>query len=44
MPNELSIEGVRVKTECKLNPILHDTILDSAVRLALVSKGISIKQ
>ena len=44
MPNELSIEGVRVKTECKLNPILHDTILDNAVRLALISKGIGIKQ
>ena len=44
MPNELSIEGEREKTDCKLNPILHDTILDNAVRLALISKGIGIKQ
>lgn len=43
LPNHLTIEGVTNKTECKLNPILHNTILDRAVQLALESKGISVK-
>ena len=36
----LSINNVSTKKECKLNPALHRLILDEAIRLALVSKGI----
>lgn len=36
----LSINNVSTKNECKLNPALHRLILDEAIRLALVSKGI----
>lgn len=34
----LSINGVKVKTECKLNPVIHRAILERAVRLAIISK------
>lgn len=44
MPDELSIEGVKERTECKLNPILHDIILERAVRMAINSKGINNKE
>ena len=36
----LSINNVSTRNECKLNPALHRLILDEAIRLALVSKGI----
>lgn len=42
LPNELTINGKNTERECKLNPILHDTILTRAVQLALQSKGISV--
>lgn len=42
LPNDLTIEGKNERTECKLNPILHDTILDRAVQIALQAKGISV--
>lgn len=42
LPNSLTIEGKNERTECKLNPILHDTILDRAVQIALQAKGISV--
>lgn len=38
LPDGLSIEGVRVKTPCKLNDSLHQKILDRAVILAMQSK------
>ena len=38
----LSINGVGVKSECKLHETLHQRILDLAVRLALQSKGYTI--
>jgi hypothetical protein len=38
LPDGLSIEGVRVKTPCKLNDSLHQRILDRAVVLAMQSK------
>ena len=38
LPDDLSIDGVKVKTECALNDILHQTILDRAVLLAVQSK------
>ncbi len=44
LPNDLSIEGISSKTECKLNPILHDAILERAVRMALIAKGVAIKE
>lgn len=36
--NELSINGEKVRTECKLNPVIHRAILERAVRLAIISK------
>lgn len=42
LPEDVTIEGKQKKTECMLNPILHDTILERAVRLALQAKGISV--
>lgn len=36
----LSVNNISTKNECKLNPALHRLILDEAIRLALVSKGI----
>lgn len=42
LPNDLTIEGVNEKTECTLHPILHDTILERAVQIALQAKGISV--
>ena len=43
LPNGLTIEGANEQTECKLNSILHHTILERAVQMALQSKGISVK-
>lgn len=40
LPNELTIDGVNTETECMLNSILHNTILERAVQIALQSKGI----
>ena len=42
LPNDLTIEGVSEKTECTLHPILHDTILERAVQIALQAKGIGV--
>ena len=42
LPEGLSIEGISKATECALNPMLHNLILDSAVQMALASKGIRI--
>ena len=36
-PNDLTIEGRWEPSECKLNPILHNTILERAVQMALQS-------
>lgn len=41
--NELSIEGVSKITQCELNPIIHNEILQLAVQMALVSKGIETR-
>lgn len=38
LPNELSINGKTEQTECKLNSVLHNTILDRAVQLAYQAK------
>jgi hypothetical protein len=34
----LSINGISIETECKLNPIIHRIILERAVRLAIQSR------
>lgn len=41
LPNDLTIRGKSKHSECKLNSILHDTILKRAVQMALQTKGIS---
>ena len=41
LPDDLSINGVKDKTECNLNPMIHNRILERAVQLALQSKSIS---
>lgn len=40
LPEDVSIEGLNTKTECEINSLLHNTILDRAVMMALMSKGI----
>lgn len=44
LPNDLTIEGRGEHSECKLNSILHDTILERAVQMALQAKGISVSK
>lgn len=38
--NNLQIDGISAKTECELNPIIHDEILQEAVRLALIHNNV----
>lgn len=38
LPDNLSINGVKIKTECELNPVIHRAILEKAVKLAILSK------
>lgn len=40
LPNGLTVDGVNTTTECALNPVLHKTILERAVLMALRAKGI----
>lgn len=40
LPEGLTIKGKSQKTECKLNPALHEAILGRAVQLAKASMGI----
>ena len=42
LPNDLTIEGRGEHSECKLNSILHGTILERAVQMALQAKGIGV--
>lgn len=42
LPDGLSIDNISTATECQLNSILHNTILERAVMLALSSKGIGV--
>lgn len=44
LPNDLTIDGVNSQTECKLNEILHNTILERAVQIGLQSKGVSVSK
>lgn len=39
--DNLSIDGINIKTECKLNPVIHRIILERAVKLALSSRTIN---
>ena len=38
LPNNLSINNISIKTECKLNTAIHRTILERAVKLAIFSR------
>lgn len=38
LTDNLSINGISVKTECKLNPVVHRAILERAVKLAIISR------
>ena len=38
LPDSLSINGVSIKTECELNPVIHRIILERAVRKAIASR------
>ena len=38
LPDNLSINGISIKTECELNPVMHKTILERAIQLALSSR------
>jgi len=42
LPEGVTIDGLNQITECKLNPILHNTILERAVQMARQSKGIGV--
>lgn len=44
LPDDLSINGVSVQTECTLHPLLHRKILEMAVREALLSRGSQFKK
>ena len=43
LPDGLTILKVSTKNECKLNPILHPIILDTAVSLAIKTKSSMVK-
>lgn len=38
LADNLSINGISVKTECELNPVIHRAILERAVKLAIMSR------
>lgn len=38
LTENLSINGISIKTECELNPVIHRAILERAVKLAIESK------
>lgn len=40
LSDDISVNGVKVRTECELNPVIHRAILERAVRLAIVSKSL----
>ena len=42
LPNNLTIDGISVKTECTLNSSLHEKILESAVSMAIQRKAVSL--
>lgn len=39
LPEGLAINNITVKTECRLNPVLHRIILENAVKMALNSRA-----
>ena len=38
LPDDLSINDINIKTECKLNPVIHRAILERAVEIAILSR------
>lgn len=41
LPENLSINNINSKTACMLNPVLHRTILERAIKLALLSRSLN---
>ena len=41
LPSDLLINNIGTRTECELNPVIHRTILERAVKLAQMSKSIN---
>lgn len=41
LPPDLFINDINKRTECELNPVIHRAILERAVNLALVSRGLN---
>ena len=41
--NDLMIDGEKEKSECELNPVIHQEILQEAVNLVLMSNGIQTR-
>lgn len=44
LSNGLTIDGLATAQECELHPIMHVDILNEAVRLALISRGVATQQ
>lgn len=44
LPDGLSIDGISLKSECTLNPVLHVDIINEAFRLAVMTRGKGIAQ
>lgn len=42
--NQLSVDGVQTVTQCELNPVIHQEILQEAVRLVLATNGIETRE
>ena len=42
LPQDLAIKGEVHQKECVLNPLIHNAILDRAVKLALLSKSVHV--
>lgn len=41
LPSDLYINDINKRTECVLNPVIHRAILERAVNLALISRGLN---
>ena len=44
LPDELTIQESNRKSECSLHKTLHRIILETAVQLALASRGVQLKK
>ena len=44
LTDNLSINNINLKTECKLNPVIHRAILEKAVQMAIQSRAINTRK